>query len=323
MRLARPAFTLAAALVAGLGPVPQSRGQSSPPPATFSVAADPAAAATRGSVELSPTTGSLVRAVPIEVPAFHGIEPRLALTYSSQAGNGFVGVGWAVSGFSVIERTRNGRGTPRFTSTDVYVLDGQELLPCAQAPTSPGCLAGGSHATKQETYAKITLASNTWTVRSRNGVRTELEPVYQVAGGTWRWGQKRVVDAHDNTVTYTWECVGGDCYPESVTYGPFVVTLYREATQRPDVLSFATGGLADWARRSTDSGRSGWHAEPRRFAPIDSRTRPARSLHGRCCWRCSSSAPTLRRAPKASLRARCSCPPRPSATRVRSEVAHV
>jgi hypothetical protein len=129
----------------------------------------------------------------------------------------------------------------------VYVLDGQELLPCAQALTSPGCLAGGTHATKQESYSKIKLASNVWSVWSRSGVRTDLEAVYQVASGTWRWGQKRVVDAHSNTATYTWECVGGtagDCYPKSVSYGPFVITLYRQAAQRPDVLSFATGGLS-------------------------------------------------------------------------------
>jgi hypothetical protein len=50
------------------------------------------------------------------------------------------------------------------------------------------------------------------------------------------------VDAHANTVSYGWSCVGGDCYPQSVSYGPFVVTLQREASPRPDVLSFATGG---------------------------------------------------------------------------------
>jgi hypothetical protein len=244
MRVVGPTVALSAALVLNPSFAPPTFGQTSPPP-TFSVSAD-APAPARGAVELSPTTGALVRAIPIEVPPFHGIEPRLTLSYSSLSGNGFVGVGWALSGFSVIERTRNGRGTPRFTSTDVYVLDGQELLPCAQASTSPGCLAGGTHATKQESYAKIKLDSttSTWTVWSRNGVRTELTPVYQVTGGTWRWGQSRVIDAHGDTVTYAWECVSGDCYPKSVAYGPFAVTLYRQAAQRPDVLSFATGGLS-------------------------------------------------------------------------------
>ena len=247
MRVVGPVVALSAALVVNPSFAPPALGQTSPPP-TFSVSAD-APVAARGPVELSPTTGALARVIPIEVPAFHGIEPRLVLGYSSLSGNGFVGVGWALSGFSVIERTRNGRGTPRFTPADVYVLGGQELLPCAEASSSPGCLAGGTHATKQESYAKIALdsATSTWTLWSRNGVRTELTPVYQVPAGTWRWGQSRVIDAHGNTVTYAWECVGGpggDCYPKSVTYGPYVVTLYREAAPRPDVLSFATGGLS-------------------------------------------------------------------------------
>ncbi len=244
MQVAGPAVTLCVALVLSPDLAAPTHGQTSPPP-TFSVSAD-APATARGSVELSPTTGALVRAIPIEVPGFHGIEPRLALSYSSLSSNGFAGVGWALSGFSVIERTRNGRGTPRFTPSDVYVLDGQELLPCSQVPSSPGCVAGGTHATKQESYTRIKLdtstSPSTWTVWSRNGVRTELQPVYQAAGGTWRWGQRKVIDTHDNTVTYAWECSGGDCYPRSVTFGPFAVTVYREP--RPDVLSFATGGLS-------------------------------------------------------------------------------
>jgi hypothetical protein len=241
------AFSAGVALVSGLAA--PGLAQSSPPPPTFSLAADPGAVA-RGSVEASPTTGALTRAIPIEVPPFHGVEPRLALRYSSLSGNGFVGVGWAVSGFSVIERTRNGRGTPRFAATDVYVLDGQELLPCAQVPASPGCQAGGTHATKQESYARVRFDSgtSTWTIWSRNGVRTELTPVFQVPGGTWRWGQSRVIDTHGNSATYTWECAGGDCYPRSVTYGPFVVTLHRQPGQRPDPLSFATGGLSGLGR---------------------------------------------------------------------------
>jgi hypothetical protein len=83
--------TLCAALVLSPDLAAPTHGQTSPPP-TFSVSAD-APATPRGSVEISPTTGALVRAIPIEVPAFHGIEPRLALSYSSLSGNGFAGVG--------------------------------------------------------------------------------------------------------------------------------------------------------------------------------------------------------------------------------------
>jgi hypothetical protein len=241
MRVSRldPGLAFAAVLV--LAPWPGARAQeASPDVAPSFMVAPEAAPSARGGPGLEPTTGSLTRAIPIEVPAFHGIEPRLAVAYSSQAGNGFLGVGWRLAGFSVVERTRNGRGTPRFGAQDVFVLDGQELLPCSTVPHSPGCEAGGTHATKQESYTKIRLDGSTWTVWARSGVRTELTPVFQASGGTLRWGQSRTVDTHGNTVSYAWQCADGDCYPASIAYGPFVVTLLREP--RPDVLSFATGG---------------------------------------------------------------------------------
>ena len=242
MHVRRLLPALALTLVPSLAPTAGAQDPTEAAP-SFSVAQDVAPAA-KGGAGLEPSTGSLARQIPIEVPAFHGIEPRLALAYSSQAGNGFVGVGWRLGGWSVVERTRNGRGTPRFTGEDVFVLDGQELLPCSAAAQSPGCLAGGTHATKQESYARIRFdaSAGTWTVWARSGVRTELAPVYHASGGTVRWGQSRTIDTHGNVATYTWECVEGDCYPSSVAYGPFVVTLFRESGTRPDVLSFATGG---------------------------------------------------------------------------------
>jgi hypothetical protein len=243
MRISRGGGVLAsvtALLCATTGPISYAQIPEAAP--SFAVAPEATPPAAKGSPVMEPTTGSLTRTIPIEVPAFHGIEPRLALAYSSQAGNGFVGVGWRLGGFSVVERTRNGRGTPRFDATDTYVLDGQELLPCSTVPHSPGCGAGGTHATKQESYAKIRLDGSTWTVWARSGVRTEFSPVFQASGGTLRWGQSRTIDTHGNTVTYAWQCADGDCYPASVSYGPFVVTVHRDPTPRPDVLSFATGG---------------------------------------------------------------------------------
>src|SRR5262245_12811146 len=72
--------------------------------------------------------------IPIAVPPFHGVEPSLALRYDSGAGNGFVGVGWRLSGLSVIERASVRFGAPRYDdATDVFLLDGDELVSCAQA----------------------------------------------------------------------------------------------------------------------------------------------------------------------------------------------
>jgi RHS repeat-associated protein len=189
--------------------------------------------------------GAFQTAVPIEVPPFQGVEPQLVLAYGSQNANGVAGVGWALHGFSTIERVRPGRGTPSYGPIDRFLLDGEELVPCSVAAASPGCAAGGTHATRIESYTRIKFdaAANTWTVWQKDGRRTELAPVYVVAAGTFRWGQVRAVDARGNAATYGWWCdPSADCYPSSVAYGTageLRVALSWEL--RPDEASFANG----------------------------------------------------------------------------------
>jgi hypothetical protein len=120
-----------------------------------------------------PKSGSFAESIAIDVPGFRGLEPRLALSYSSEGGLGFAGVGWNLAGISVIERAKPGRGTPRYDSNDVYLLNGQELIPCPQGQ-SPSCTTGGTHTTKNETFLKYLYDSqaNAWTIWAKNGVRT-------------------------------------------------------------------------------------------------------------------------------------------------------
>jgi Salmonella virulence plasmid 65kDa B protein len=196
----------------------------------------------------APSQGQFSQLIPIEVPAFRGLEPRLALAYSSEGRSGFAGVGWGLTGFSSVVRTKGGRGVPRFDATDVFILDGQELVACPAGSPSPGCAAGGSHATKDESYLRIKFeaSTNSWKVWGRDGTLTVLTAVYTTASGTLRWGQTSTTDTHDNTSSYAWACVDGDCYPDRVTFGPYSVRLYRES--RSDVSSFATGSGLGWTR---------------------------------------------------------------------------
>src|SRR5690349_13372583 len=68
--------------------------------------------------------GSYRQTVAIAVPGYHGLEPHLQLRYDSGGGNGLAGVGWALGGFSVIERASPGGGAPRFNDSDIFLLDG-------------------------------------------------------------------------------------------------------------------------------------------------------------------------------------------------------
>jgi RHS repeat-associated protein len=201
------------------------------------------------SSSVDPFYGAFGTAVPIAVPAFRGLEPSLRLTYSSASGSSQVGAGWALSGFSTIERASPGKGVPRYDGSDLYLLDGQELVPCAAGSTSPSCTTGGTHSTRIESYQRIRYdaAANTWTVWGKDGTRQAYAPLFpayrgSALAGTYRWGLSSVVDTSGNTVSYGWWCDGSpvlECYPDSVSYNGYTVRLYREP--RPEPTTFANG----------------------------------------------------------------------------------
>ncbi|MBE6860986.1 MAG: hypothetical protein E7499_06840 [Ruminococcus sp.] len=80
--------------------------------------------------------GAAVYTIPIEVPAgINGMQPQLAITYNSQAGNGLLGWGWNLSGVSAITRTgktiyhdKTEFAYPVDFKDDRFLLDGQRLL---------------------------------------------------------------------------------------------------------------------------------------------------------------------------------------------------
>ncbi|UJW28410.1 hypothetical protein L3Q67_24340 [Saccharothrix sp. AJ9571] len=177
--------------------------------------------------------------IDIEVPEFREITPRLSLSYESSGGNGWFGVGWEPTGVSRVERAGANRGAPRYDASDVFLVDGVELVPCAAGSASPSCTTGGTHSTKTERYLRIALtgtgAASRWTVTSKDGVRRVFAPVFSAGTEVFRWGLSEVADTSHNTVTYHWNAAQLD----SVTYNGTAVEFHYEA--RPDVDQSATG----------------------------------------------------------------------------------
>ncbi|CCO61730.1 putative Rhs family protein fused with Integrin alpha N-terminal domain [Vibrio nigripulchritudo] len=99
----------------------------------FSVLVYAAAPVIRGDFNVS--GGQATYSLPIEVvPGRNGHQPTLAISYASDSPNGYLGMGWNLSGLSSITRcgknlAKDGRwGGVRLNNDDRYCLDGQRLV---------------------------------------------------------------------------------------------------------------------------------------------------------------------------------------------------
>ena len=198
------------------------------------------------AIDVDPFSGTFSTSIPIEVPSFRGLEPRLSLNYSSSGRNGFVGVGWTLGGISYIERVSPGKGAPRYDSSDTFMLDGVELV--------PNCTTlGGDHCTRIQSYKQIDRTGSTWTVREKDGTTAVYREVIGEGSDTFRWGIDTVTDTSGNTVSYNYssDSGGNDAYPTSITYNGTTITIRNES--RTDDITFATGkSLRDMERRLDD-----------------------------------------------------------------------
>src|SRR5882724_1749075 len=214
----------------------------------------------RAQDQVDGANGSFVQTIPIQVPPFFGIEPKLSLSYDSKVGNGPLGMGWRVDGLSVIQRASPGRGAPTFNGADIFLLDGQELVPCASAPTAASCTASGTHTTKIESFIRVTQNSSpsNWILRRSDGTKYTYLPIATYTGDSgsydtdFRWLLSSVIDTHGNTVTYNYACPqppalpnqpnvvnNPECYIDTITYNQTTVTFHRET--RADVYTYGLG----------------------------------------------------------------------------------
>ncbi|TPI83515.1 toxin TcdB middle/N-terminal domain-containing protein, partial [Mesorhizobium sp. B2-8-9] len=206
--------------------------------------------------------GNLGYSVAIDVPAFHGIEPQIALNYNSSRKTklgglyqGWLGYAWGLDGFDVIERATPGYGMPAYDANDIYLLDGQAMVACVAGMVSPSCSTGGTYTTENESYRRIALNSTTneWKVTDRDGTVSTFRSVGAVANlnpaaGTpaydlaqnYRWLLTSVTDTNGNTVSYSYTCPAGPtCYPSSITYNGASISFYYET--RPDLILMGNG----------------------------------------------------------------------------------
>jgi len=113
--------------------------------------------ATLGNFSVS-STGAAIYSIKIQVsPGTSGMQPSLSLNYSSQTGNGLLGMGWSLGGLSVIHRCPqtlaqdNQIKAVNFSSTDRFCLDGKRLVAVNGAYGANGT----EYRTEIESYSRI------------------------------------------------------------------------------------------------------------------------------------------------------------------------
>jgi RHS repeat-associated protein len=161
-------------VLAGWGPVtlvsPAYAATKPMPPVAYAVSSNPIVSGTGdlgylpGAGEVS-TQGQYTYTIPLEVPPGRaGMQPALALSYSSGAGNGILGMGWSLSGLSTISRcgqtlSTDGQvkgihltdSTGDAVASDRFCLGGKELV----AINGIYGQLGTEYRTEEDSYAKI------------------------------------------------------------------------------------------------------------------------------------------------------------------------
>ena len=255
----------------GLPSIPRIESQTSYPyPIGGGAAPLPANQASAGAVSASSagsSSGAFATSVPIVVPAFHGLEPNLQLSYSSTSGNGPFGVGWSLQGLQYITRESMFRGAASYSASDRFQLNGEDLVPCPPAVTGvrlsgTGCAGlrpaigpmARVYITRTERHWFISRTEGTptgqssWMVTTPDGTVARFEPDVELplsnSGRVWRWHLVSVTDLRGNSVGYaytTWNNAARQLpVLTGITYGPVRVSFYYE--DRPDPVASSTGG---------------------------------------------------------------------------------
>jgi hypothetical protein len=162
------------------------------------------------------------------------LTPQLALTYSSRSGRGLLGVGWDISGLSVISRcnrTVAQDGVARGVYNDVadaFCLDGNRLRVTSGTYGSPGSI----YHTEVETYGRIAangIAGNgpaSFQVYGKDGLiydygSTPDSRIESVGQSTVRaWALNRISDRQGNYIEFVYgeDTVNGGFRLEEVNY---------------------------------------------------------------------------------------------------------
>jgi RHS repeat-associated protein len=217
-------------------------------------------------------SGEAIYSIPIStVAGTAGLEPKLALTYSSQGYNSLLGIGWSLSGLSAITRcpatlAQDGFMDPvDFDNNDRFCLDGERLM----------AIAGvyGANATEYRTeqdsfrrvvsYGEAGSGPASFTVKTKSGLIFEYGETAdsrieaQGKASALLWAVNRIADTKGNYLTVTYTEDAAEYRPNQIDYTgndnagllPFASIKFVYES-RPDVSPrYVSGSLLKTTRR--------------------------------------------------------------------------
>jgi YD repeat-containing protein len=165
-------------------------------------------------------SGAAEYSLPISVlPGSNGMQPKLALTYSSRAGNSVLGLGWSLSGLSVVTRCATTKAQDGFIDGvdfdehDKFCLDGQRLMMDPASGTTYG-QHNSEYRTESDVFTKVKASvgagappvnPNYFTAWTKSGLMFEYgatpESAFVPAGSNDRallWAVNRIGDTVGN-----------------------------------------------------------------------------------------------------------------------------
>jgi RHS repeat-associated protein len=199
---------------------------------------------TAGQFGVSPV-GTATYTVPLWAPPGpRGVQPTLALTYSSSQFNSYLGVGWSLSGLSVISRcpqTFAQDGAPAsvaLTYTDRFCLDGKRLRLTSSEDLATYGKDGTTYQTEIADFSNVTAhgasgngpayftvqGKNGWLYQYGNGGNSQVLAHGSTTASTWWLNQ--VSDRAGNTMIITYQAANqnsnleGTTVPASISWTP-------------------------------------------------------------------------------------------------------
>jgi hypothetical protein len=189
---------------------------------------------TLGEASVS-ATGAARYAIPLTLPpGTNGLAPDLAIVYDHRSGNGLLGVGFRLSGFSVIRRCGSTLAQDGLVAAvgldagDRLCLEGQRLRLTYGTYGQPG----SQYQAEVETFSRVTAFGTAgdgpawFQVERRDGLiyqygATDDSRIESVGSSTPReWALNRIRDRSGNYIDffYTEDAMGGAYRPARVDY---------------------------------------------------------------------------------------------------------